>query len=65
MMLQLRVQAGANMTDERESRFHDVVGPLQSAIQIESFWHYLEDDSLQDLKNKLDGTRVWRRGNKL
>jgi hypothetical protein len=54
----------ANMTDERESRFRDVVGLLQSAIQIESFWHYMEDDLFQDLKNKLDGTRVWSRGRK-
>lgn len=51
-----------NMTEERESRFRDVVGLLQSAIQIESFWHYMEDDLFQDLKNKLDGTRVWSRG---
>ena len=50
------------MTEERESRFRDVVGLLQSAIQIESFWHYMEDDLFQDLKNKLDGTRVWSRG---
>lgn len=52
----------ANMTEERESRFRDVVGLLQSAIQIESFWHYMEDDLFQDLKDKLDGTRVWSRG---
>ena len=52
----------ANMTEERESRFRDVVGLLQSAIQIESFWHYMEDDLFQDLKVKLDGTRVWSRG---
>jgi hypothetical protein len=52
----------ANMTEEREARFRDVVGLLQSAIQIESFWHYMEDDLFQDLKGKLDGRRVWSRG---
>ena len=56
------VAGWANMTDERETRFRDVVGLLQSAIQIESFWHYMEDDLFQDLKDKLDGTRVWSRG---
>ena len=56
------VAGWANMTEERESRFRDVVGLLQSAIQIESFWHYMEDDLFQDLKDKLDGTRVWSRG---
>jgi len=50
------------MIDEPESRFRDVVGLLQSAIQIEFFWHYMEDDLFQDLKDKLDGTRVWNRG---
>jgi hypothetical protein len=52
----------ANLTAGRESRFRDVVGLLQSAIQIESFWHYMEDDLFQELKEKLDGTRVWSRG---
>ena len=56
------VAGWANMTDERETRFRDVIGLLQSAIQIESFWHYMEDDLFQDLKNKLDCTRVWSRG---
>ena len=56
------VAGWANMTEERETRFRDIVGLLQSAIQIESFWHYMEDDLFQDLKDKLDGTRVWSRG---
>lgn len=56
------VAGWANMTDERETRFRDIVGLLQSAIQIESFWHYMEDDLFQGLKDKLEGTRVWSRG---
>ena len=56
------VAGWANMTEERETRFRDVIGLLQSAIQIESFWHYMEDDLFQDLKEKLDGTRVWSKG---
>lgn len=56
------VAGWANMTNERESRFRDVVGVLQSAVQIESFWHYMEDDLFQDLKDKSDGSRLWSRG---
>jgi hypothetical protein len=53
------VAGWANMTQEREARFRDVIGVLQSAVQIESFWHYMEDELFQDLKDKTDGTRIW------
>ena len=42
----------------REARFRDIVGILQSAVQIESFLHYMEDDVFQDLKKKV-GKRTW------
>ena len=56
------VAGWANMTNERESRFRDVVDVLQSAVQIESFLHYMEDDLFQDFKDKSDGTRLWSSG---
>jgi len=56
------VAGWANRVEGRESRFRDVVGLLQSAVQIESFWHYMEDELFQDLKEHGDGTRVWSSG---
>ena len=48
------VAAGwANLVEGREGRFRDVVGLLQSAIQIEAFQHYMEDELFQDLKDKM------------
>ena len=42
----------ANLVEGREGRFRDVVGLLQSAVEIESFIHYMEDPLFQDLKDK-------------
>jgi hypothetical protein len=52
----------ANLADGREGRFRDVVGILQSAVQIESFLHYMEDDVFQDLKDKVSERSWWSNG---
>tara|TARA_R110002096_G_scaffold52142_3_gene136020 strand:+ start:342 stop:689 length:348 start_codon:yes stop_codon:yes gene_type:complete len=52
------VAGWANLSDQREGRFRDVVGILQSAIQLESFFHYMEDDLFQNLKENI-GRRSW------
>ena len=43
----------------REGRFRDVVGILQSAIQFESFAHYMEDDLFQELKEHINERSWW------
>jgi hypothetical protein len=46
----------------REGRFRDVIGILQSAVQLESFFHYMEDDLFQELKDKVDARSWWSKG---
>ena len=50
--IEATVAGWANVTKHRESRFRDIVGILQSAVQLESFFHYMEDDLFQGLKDK-------------
>tara|TARA_R110000850_G_scaffold84956_7_gene182389 strand:+ start:425 stop:778 length:354 start_codon:yes stop_codon:yes gene_type:complete len=52
------VAGWSNLSNSREGRFRDVVGILQSAIQLESFLHYMEDDLFQGLKGKIE-RRSW------
>ena len=52
----------ANIVDGRETRFRDILGILESAVQIESFLHYMEDDVFQDLKDKVTERSWWSKG---
>ena len=52
----------ANIVDGRETRFRDILGILQSAVEIESFFHYMEDDLFQGLKEKVDRRSWWSSG---
>jgi len=54
----------SNVVSGRETRFLDIVGILQSAVLIESFLHYMEDDLFQDLKEKVGERSWWSRGRK-
>jgi hypothetical protein len=54
----------SNLVEGREGRFRDVLGILESAIQIESFLHYMEDDLFQGLKDKITERTWWSRGQK-
>ena len=54
----------ANLAQGREGRFRDVLGILESAIQIESFLHYMEDDCFQGLKAKVDKRSWWSKGHR-
>jgi hypothetical protein len=49
----------ANLVEGREGRFRDVLGILQSAIQLESFFHYMEDDLFQELKEQITQRSWW------
>lgn len=60
--LEATLAGWANLADGREGRFRDVVGILQSAVQIESFLHYMEDDVFQDLKDKVSERSWWSKG---
>ena len=60
--LEATIAGWANIVDGRESRFRDIIGILQSAVQIESFLHYMEDDVFQELKEKVDERTWWSRG---
>lgn len=60
--LEATLAGWANLADGREGRFRDVVGILQSAVQIESFLHYMEDDVFQDLKDKVTQRSWWSKG---
>jgi len=53
------VAGWANLVDGREGRFRDVIGILQSAVQIESFLHYMEDDLFQGLKGHVAQRSWW------
>lgn len=60
--LEATIAGWANISDGgREARFRDIVGILQSAVQIESFLHYMEDDVFQDLKERIDHRTWWSR----
>ncbi len=59
--LEATLAGWANIVDGRETRFRDIIGILESAIQIESFLHYMEDDVFQDLKDKVDSRSWWSR----
>lgn len=52
----------SNLVEGREGRFRDILGILESAIQIESFLHYMEDECFQDLKDKVAERSWWSRG---
>ena len=52
------VAGWSHLVDGREGRFRDVVGILQTAIQFESFAHYMEDDLFQSLKESTE-LRTW------
>ena len=60
--LEATLAGWANLADGREGRFRDVLGILQSAVQIESFLHYMEDDVFQGLKDKVTERSWWSRG---
>jgi len=49
----------ANTVHGREGRFRDIIGILQSAIQIESFFRYMEDDLFQGMKDKTNRRSWW------
>jgi hypothetical protein len=55
------VAGWANLSAGRQSRFRDLVGILQSAIQLESFFHYMEDNLFQELKQKIEHRTWWSR----
>ena len=60
--LEATLAGWANIVDGRETRFRDILGILESAIQIESFLHYMEDDVFQDLKDRVTRRSWWSRG---
>ena len=60
--LEATLAGWANIVDGRETRFRDILGILESAIQIESFLHYMEDDVFQDLKDKVSARSWWSKG---
>ena len=57
--LEATMTGWSNLTDGREGRFRDILGILQSAIQIESFLHYMEDDVFQGLKKPVKKRTWW------
>lgn len=62
--LEATLAGWANLVHGREGRFRDVLGILQSAIQIESFLHYMEDDCFQGLKDKVGERTWWSKGHR-
>lgn len=60
--LEATLAGWANIVEGRETRFRDILGILESAIQIESFLHYMEDDVFQNLKDKLSSRTWWSKG---
>ena len=60
--LEATVAGWANICPGRETRFRDILGILESAVQIESFLHYMEDDVFQELKDKVAERSWWSRG---
>ena len=60
--LEATLAGWANLVKGREGRFRDVIGILQSAVQLESFFHYMEDDLFQELKVKVDARSWWSKG---
>lgn len=60
--LEATLAGWANLVKGREGRFRDVIGILQSAVQLESFFHYMEDDLFQELKDKVDARSWWSKG---
>ena len=62
--LEATLAGWANLATGREGRFRDVLGILESAIQIESFLHYMEDDCFQGLKDQVDKRSWWSKGHR-
>ena len=62
--LEATLAGWANLVKGREGRFRDVIGILQSAVQLESFFHYMEDDLFQELKDKVDARSWWSKGHR-
>ena len=60
--IEATVAGWSNLSQHREGRFRDVIGILQSAVQLESFFHYMEDDLFQGLKDKVSQRSWWSRG---
>ena len=60
--IEATVAGWSNLSQHREGRFRDVLGILQSAVQLESFFHYMEDDLFQGLKDKVSRRSWWSRG---
>ncbi len=63
--LEATIAGWANLAKGREGRFRDVIGILQSAVELESFFHYMEDDLFQGLKDKVDARTWWSKGHKV
>lgn len=60
--IEATVAGWSRLANHREGRFRDVIGILQSAVQLESFFHYMEDDLFQALKDKVTRRSWWSRG---
>ena len=60
--LEATIAGWSNIVSGRETRFRDIVGILQSAVQIESFLHYMEDHVFQDLKDRVEERSWWSKG---
>ena len=62
--LEATLAGWANFAQGRAGRFRDVLGILESAIQIESFLYYMEDDCFQGLKDKVTERSRWGKGHR-